>query len=331
MRKTKLIIALALCFTLLSGTLAFGAKVSFDLSGQIGNEVSDKKNGNLSPFVSLYKSTAPQSYISNTMVQPVFRVHFDEGAGSSVTDEVSGKSFSIVGDDYEWIDNADLRYGGLGATKNKQESALRLNDSYISLGDLSSLADTMTDGFTFAFWTNYEIFNKADNGYTEPAHLQYTGVITRGDYDSAYKYDKERNNVLFQSDNVNLGLRKKQFMLNEHGANVPSPVMHNDFYNMYFIVVSKNADGQWQMNLHANDRCALSATNRTMLTDWSPENVFSGNLYIGTPDAGAAYGSPQIGIADMMIFDRPLTYQERLNVFYGYRQAGYYKEDVPTE
>lgn len=331
MRKIKLIIALTLSFVMLMSTFAYGAGISFDLSGQIGNEVSNKKSGNLKPFVTIYKSTAPQSYISNTMVQPVFRVRLDEGAGNTVKDEISGKSFSISGDDYEWIDNADLRYGGLGATKNKQESALKLNDSYISLGDLSSLADTMTDGFTFAFWTNYEIIDRADNGYTEPAHLQYSGAISRGRYEMAYKYDKERYNVLLQSDNTKLGLQKTAFAFNSYKANVPGPVMYNDFYNMYFVVVEKNADGQWQMNLHANDRCTLSATNKTVLTDWTPENVFSGNLYIGTPDADATYSSSQLGIADVMIFDRPLTYQERLEVFYGYRQAAFYKDGVPTE
>lgn len=331
MRKIKLIIALALSFVMLMSTFAYGAEISFDLSGQIGNEVSDKKSGSLKPFVSVYKSTDPQSYISNTMVQPVFRVRFDEGAGSTVTDEISGNSFNISGDDYEWIDNADLRYGGLGATKNKQEAALKLNDSYISLGDLSSLADTMTDGFTFAFWTNYEIIDKADNGYTEPAHLQYSGVISRGRYDTSYKYDMERYNVLLQSDNTKLGFQKTAFALNSYKTNVPGPVMYNDFYNMYFVVVDKNADGEWQLNLHANDRCALSTANRTVLTDWSPENVFSGNLYIGTPGGDSTYGSPQLGIADMMIFDKPLTYQERLEVFYGYRQAAFYKDSVPTE
>lgn len=326
----KYILMLALCVTMLANAVCANAAVTFDLAGQIGSEVSSVKINNLKPFVEKAKFDEPQFYLEDEPVEPVVRIRFDEGEGSTVTEEVSGKELTITGSDYEWIDNADIRYGGTASNKYKQHSALRLNSSYINLGDLSALSDSMNDGFTLIYWTNYEIFNKADNGYEEPAHLQYSGSITRGNYEAAYKYDQNRYNVILQSDNTKIGMKKRAIAVNDTTVTGPEPVMYNDFYNMYIIVVDKNDSGEWTMSLHGNDRVLVTANKTSTLTDWDPETVFSGNLYIGTPDADTTYGSPQLGIADLMIFDRPLTYQERLEIFYGYKQTGYYLDGVPT-
>ena len=327
----KYILMLALCVTMLANAVCANAAVTFDLAGQIGSEVSIVKINNLKPFVEKAKSAEPQFYLEDEPIKPVVRIRFDEGEGGTVTEEVSGNELSITGSDYEWIDNADIRYGGTASNKYKQHSALRLNSSYINLGDLSVLSDSMNDGFTVIYWTNYEIFNKADNGYTEPAHLQYSGSITRGNYEAAYKYDKDRYNVILQSDNTKISMKKKAITVNNTAVTAPEPIVYNDFYNMYIIVVDKNDSGEWKMSIHGNDRVLLSSGKTATLTDWNPETVFSGNLYIGTPDADSTYGSPELGIADLMIFDRPLTYQERLEIFYGYKQTGYYLDGVPTK
>ena len=333
MRKFRLTIITALCAAMLLGQFCVRADFSFDLEGVIDTEVTNSKINNSKPFVEKLKINTPQFYLNDTLIVPDVRVRFNEGSGNTVTEEISGQTCSIVGSDYEWIETANIRYGGTGANKYKQTSALKLNSSYINLGDLDALADTTEDGFTLAYWANYEIFDKADNGYTEPAHLQYSGSITRGNYATAYKYDKNRFNVLLQSENTKLGLKSTNFSFNNsYSAQVPVPVMCNDFYNLYFVVVSKDDSGNWVMQLHANDRVLVSSTTaKATMENWDPANVFSGNLYIGTPSSDNTYGSPQIGIADLMIFDRPLTYQERLQIFYGYNQTGYYADNVPVK
>ena len=328
MKKFKTVVMLALCMAMAFHALCVNA-VSFDLYGQIDSEVSNAKLSNLKPFTEKAADTELRFYLNDSIQMPVFRMKFDEGAGSTVTETVTGRSFEIIGDGYEWIDDADIRYGGSAPHQIKQASALKLNNSYIDLGELEALQG-ISGSVTIAFWTNYEIFGRNDD-FTEPYYHQYTEVKTAGTYNSAYKYDRDRYNVVFQSDRAKMCVAGQYWVfdgINSNQIQMAGSLKYNDYYNLYTVVVRKNDAGEWIGTVYGNDK--HTGTSITQL-NWGEQGLFDGHLYIGTPNHEGHYGSLELGIADLMVFDRALSYQERLELYYGCRQLGYYKDGVPID
>lgn len=326
MKIFRQILSMILCTLILPIT---AQALTFDLKGTVGEELLDRKTNSSQPFVQSDKVNTP-FFIDTELLKPVLRIKFDEGSGNTVKDEVSGKEFEITGEDYEWINDADIRVGSLSPCVIKQKSALKLNSSYINIGSLAETAN-FDEGFTIAFWTNFEIHGRNDS-FTEPYYHEYTGVKTYGSYNTAYKYDKKRYNVILQSDTAKMSVVNNHFVfdgISDVRTAFGQALANNNFYNMYIVVVKKDSSGNWICNICGNDKYSPGSE---ILTGWNSEtSPFDGNLYIGTTVTDGSYGSPEIGIADLMIFDKPLVYSERLELFYEYRQVGYYKSGVPED
>ena len=332
MKKLRLITVTFLCISMLLNVMSVYA-ISFDMSGRIDGEVSDKNTSALKPFVEKAKITDNQFYLSDTLQTPVFRIKFDEGEGNKVKETISGKEFTIEGTDYEWITDADIRFGGSMPAPLKQKSALRLKNSYINLGDEFSNLAYIKDEMTIVFWTNHEIFGRRDD-YVEPYYQQYTQVLTSGSYKSAYKYDYNRNNVIMQSDNAKVCFKYNHIWFDgintyNERLRLPESITNNNYYNMYILVMKKNESGNFVGAIYGNDRPAPQSTIEQPA--WGNKSIFGGNMYLGTPNAENGYGSMELGIADLMVFDRALSYQDRLELYYCYKQAGYYLDGVTTE
>ena len=303
-------------------------EVGFDLSGTEDAEVITVKESNQKPFSEKAAATEVPFYMNNDVVEPVFRMKFDEGEGNTVTESVSGKTYTIEGGNHEWVNDAEIRFGTTTPHAIRQKSALRLNDSYINLGNVEALAG-LGDEFTVSFWTNFEVAGRNDD-YEEPAHHVLSGVKTYGSFGSAYKYEVGRKNVIFTSDTTKLALAAgtKYADMSFDGVStktsrLPMPAVETDFYNMYNLVVKKNDSGTWTTYIYGNDKPAPQSGGATL----DSANIFDGNLYIGIPSAEGKFASSQLGIADIMVFDKALSYQERLELYYGYRQPGYYEEE----
>ena len=325
----KWLLTLLACVFMLFNALCASAEIKFDLVGEIGGDLSDFRINAITPFVQTEDKREP-FYTDSSIISPVFRVKLDEGDGNTVTELVSGRELEIVGDDYEWINDADIRVGSLATPAVKQKSALRLNNSYINVGEIEAL-ESIDDGFTIAFWTNFEVFGRNDS-YEEPYYHQYTEVKTYGSYKTAYKYDADRNNVIFQSDNTKMCLVNNKWKfdgMSDTATNFGGALANNNYYNMYIIVVKKDDAGTWGCKIYGNDK---SIANSSTLSGWDgTKSPFEGNICIGTSNEAEGYGSMELGIADLMVFDKPLTYKERLELFYEYRQSGYYLDTVPEE
>ena len=329
MRKIKSLFACAVCIIMMLNTILVNA-VTFDIQSEVGSPLSDIKLGQNKPYIQKKPVTAP-FYIDNDLLKPVFRMKFDEGTGNTVTESVSGKTFNIEGNDYEWINDADIRQGSLTSGTIKQKSSLRLNNSYINLGNIDSLAG-ISGEVTIAFWTDFEIFGRNDD-YVEKEQQQYTETKTYGTYSSAYKYDTDRRNVIFQSDNAKMCLAGQYWYfdgVDSRSIGFSGSLKNTNYYNMYIICIKKMSDGTWKGSIYGNDR--QNPDSAFTMTSWGDDTkLFNGNLYIGTPSPSGKYGSMQLGIADLMVFDKAMSYQQRLELFYEYRQAGYYADGVPTE
>lgn len=331
MKRNRLFFAYVLCIIMLFNTLCVNA-VNFDLGGQIDGVVTSEKISNLKPYTE--KVETMPFYYDNETLSPVFRMKFDEGKGTTVKESVSGKSYTISGDDFEWIENADIRYGAAMPNPIRQKSALRLNNSYINLGEVENLSGHSGE-LSIVLWLNTEVKGRNED-YVERPDNQYSDAKTAGTYQSAYKYDKNRLNVIFQSDSGKITFRDRFIGLNGI-ANSPEigfngGLRNSDFYNMYTVVIRKNENGEWVASGHGNVEAVPAA--KYVLSGWDTATPFGGNLYIGTPSPEGLFGSMELGIADLMVFDKALTYQERIELYNGHKEPSYYGYNgiaVPTE
>lgn len=333
MKKFKIFTVFVLCISMLLNIVSVYA-ISFDMSGQIDGEVSDKNTSALKPFVEKAKIVDNQFYLSDNIQTPVFRIKFNEGEGNKVKESISGKEYTIEGNDYEWISDADIRYGGSMPSSLKQKSALRLKNSYINLGNDFAELSSAKGEMTIVFWTNHEIFGRRDD-YEEPYYQQYTQVYTSGSYKSAYKYDYNRNNVIMQSDNAKVCFTNNAVWFDgintqSQKLKLPEAISNNNYYNMYTLVIRKNESGSFVGEIYGNDKPVPQSS--IAQTSWGDDtSIFGKNMYLGTPVTDGSFGSMELGIADLMVFDRALSYQDRLELYYGYKQVGYYLDGVRTD
>ena len=265
--------------------------------------------------------------VNNNLLTPVFRLKLNEGSGDTVTESVSGKSFKIDGG-YEWIDT-EIRYGNLLPIQKRSSTALKLDSTAsINLGEIEALKnlDFSKDSMTIAFWTNTEVFSQRE-GYeeTDPYHLSDSyGTIRCGN-----KYSNTAYHVIFQSrgteKNFEFAMKYNSVFFRGNGITnygdgyrVPQPLLDTNYYNLYFVTVR----GGEEVTIQTYGNDGRSATSDNVLTIGDDANFsLDGDLYIGAPD-GEGRGLITKGVADIMIFDRELTYPERLALYHGINYHG---------
>jgi len=306
------------------GANTYAVATNFDFNGKTsGTPLPKIKESNALPYVDKLKPTNP-FYLNNDILDPVFRLKLDEGKGNIITESVSGRTAEIIGDDYEWVQNARIRYGCSVPIKYRSNTALRLNNSYVNLGKFEDL--DIKDEATIVFWTNFEIKGRNDS-YVEP---DWHNSLTYGSYGAAYKYDKNATNVILQCGNARMCIKQKNIILPGIGGDttysLPNALVCNDYYNMYFLTV-KIIDGQANLFVYGNDNSAINS--QKTVYNWGKATFGSDTLYLGTPNPSGSTRSCELGIADLMIFNRALTYQERLMLYYGYNQMGYVSSSIP--
>ena len=102
------------------------------------------------------------------------------------------------------------------------------------------------------------------------------------------------------------------------GYRVPQPLLDTNYYNLYFVTVR----GGEAVTIQTYGNDGRSATSDNVLTIGDDANFsLDGDLYIGAPD-GEGRGLITKGVADIMIFDRELTYPERLALYHGINYHG---------
>lgn len=308
-------------------TVAFASNIDYVLSKNTGENVKRVKISEKAPYVASRENPTPFYYNDEfTEVEPLFRVKFNEGTGNTVKESVSGKEATIVGEDYEWVENAEIRYGCMTPVTYRSNTALKLNNSYINLGKLDNLKFEK-DGMTIVYWTNYEIKGRNED-YVEPSHHQ---SYTYGSYKSAYKLDKDINHMLLKCGGMSVALHNEGIKfpgISDSLLKYEYSVVNNDNYNMYYIKIKK-VGNSYKAQLSANERMNMSAS--AAVSNWKAdifENMSQNDLYIGTANPSASERSPQMGIADLMIFDGALNYWELMNVYYGYNQVEYQESKV---
>ena len=73
----------------------------------------------------------------------------------------------------------------------------------------------------------------------------------------------------------------------------------------------------------------MASTNEVSgLTENIFESLKNQDFYIGTSNPSDTERSPQMGLADVMIFDGSLKYWELMNIYYGYNQVEYQAGNV---
>ena len=300
--------------------------VNYDLNSRTdGEAVSKVKYSSELPYA---YNEQEKSFFGNdnaSMLEPVFRLKLDEGMGRTITETVSGRSAQIVGDDYEWIENANIRFGSAYPINLRSKTALKLNTSYVELGTFEDL--NITDEATFVFWTNYEVEGRNDD-YVEP---EWHNSLTYASFGSAYKYDKTDYNIILQSGDIKMGLFQNNLVF--HGLHnngrywLRGSLVSSNQYNMHFAVVRKVGD-EYYISTYGNDDYSTDCTR--VISNWGTKTLGQQTLYLGTPEETTINGgknrlrSSQLGIADIMIFDRALNYEERLKLYYGYNHYGFY-------
>lgn len=325
MKKINLIsAAVSAVFALSAPGMAFASEKSFNLGAKApGEAVSNIKTGVNMPYVgSVFESTP--FYLNNNILDPVFRLRLDEGSGNVITESISGRRAEIIGEDYEWIKDAGIRFGSSVPVRLRSNTALRLNSSYVNLGKFEDL--NLDKEATIVFWTNYELQGR-NGDYTEP--VWQTG-ITNATYSSAYKYDKDAHNVILKFGNTKFSIYQRNVTFDGlTGATyyLPAAIAHNNYYNMYFITIKTADDGNAYVSVYGND--INNSAYEKLLSGWSANNFGKEDVYLGMPEPEGNLRSSQLGIADLMIFDRALSYPERLMLYNGFNQTGYYSNRIP--
>lgn len=314
------VLVLSVLFTI--QTAGFTADVDYSFRDKAeGESVKRVKTSVKVPYVADREDPTP-FYYNNELIQPVFRLKMNEGSGNIVKESVSGKEATIVGDDYEWVENAGIRFGSMTPVVNRSNTALKLNTSYINLGKLDTLKFE-EDAMTIVYWTNYEIKGRNED-YTEPAWHESK---TYGAYKSSYKLDRDIHQILLQCGDLDLSLYNDKVMFptlgNGSSYNMDYSLVNNAYYNMYYIKIKKSGN-VYKAYTSANERMNMASAKA--IPGWSKDifdSLCTHDFYIGTPDPDEAKRSPQMGIADIMIFDGALDYWELMNVYYGYNQIEY--------
>jgi hypothetical protein len=285
----------------------------FDLGNmRPGGIISDYERDGL-PYVQ-----KKENILNNDILDPVFRLKLNEGNGSTVTEAVSGRTAVITGG-YEWVDDAKIRYGCSLPLQYRSNTALKLESgSYINLGNFPEL--DFNKDMTIAFWTNTEVQGRKDD-YVEAAdHLS----LSYGHIRCANKFSNLDYNVIFHTGNFDFSIKYNSVWFTGSGfsnaqCRVPQPLLDTNYYNLYFIVI--RGGEQVLIETYGNDKDTPSGT--TAMESWGTATFADGDLYIGTPNIGTYTHSSHLGLADIMIFDKVLTYQERLKLYYGINQYGF--------
>lgn len=320
-----------------SGGVLKEAKLADIYGGKVKLELLAEQNGyskifafsNREKLSPINIKTAEQTDFAEKLdLKPVLHLKLNEGEGDTVFESVSGRELKIDGG-FEWI-KTDIRYGSAVPVKNRSDYALRLgNGSSINLGEIEKLKniDFSNGGsITIAFWTNTEVKGHNES-YTEaPEHLSKSN----GNIRCGNKFSNQDNHVILH--NANFDFIMKYNNVSFSGKNVSSetarvaqPLLDTDYYNLYFVVIKGTPDGTLMMT-YGNDQPAAVSGGTVALAN-SGGIKFDGDLYLGVPGNinpwGAEYKNiSNLGIADVMIFDRELDMSERLELYHGMKYFG---------
>lgn len=329
MKKFKRIILLMTAAITVFQASAFGMKINYDSNAmKAGESVKRVKVSENAPYIGSRENTTPfYCENENEAIKPVFRLKLNEGRGKTVTEAVSGKTSEIIGSDFEWVENAKIRYGSMTPETYRSNTALKLNTSYINLGKLENLK-LDTNQMTIVYWTNYEIKGRNDD-YTEPSYHQ---SLTYGSYKSSYKFEKNIDQLLIRCGNFDLSLNgdKLKFPSLGNGTtwDYDYSVINNDYYNMYYVKIKKVGD-VYKAYTSANEQMNMASSKVLgKCTDEILNSLSENDFYIGSSSPDNGERSPQMGLADIMIFDKALDYWELMNIYYGYNQKGYHAANV---